>query len=390
MSTVLAVSSTTNVAPQCTPEHDSEGVPGARTPTAVVYCEALFGLVDGKTANGLIRHSERYEVVAVIDSTKAGQDAGTVLDGRAKGIPIRRNLDDVVAQQGKEPDTFVFGIAPASGMLSPVERRVVLEALDRGLDVVSGLHEFLGDDPEFARAAARAGVEIRDVRRPRATKDLRTFTGRVGDIPCLRIAILGTDCAIGKRTTATILTRELVTAGVHAVMVGTGQTGLMQGARHGLALDAVPAQFAAGEMEAAVLEAWDDEQPEVIVIEGQGALSHPAYASSAFVLRGSQPQAVIVQHAPARRIRSDFPTFDVPPPEHEIRMIETYADTRVIGLTLNHEHMTDDELSLAIVAYESALGLPTTDAIARPPERLVAMVLNAFPTLLATHRVAVG
>ncbi len=400
MSNFLSLSSATATSASATSGHaralavgleaDPEAPRASGSPTAVVYCESLFGLVDGKTANGLIRHSERYDIVAVIDSSRAGQDAGTVLDGRANGIPIRRDLDDVLAREGPAPEVFIFGIAPASGRLSPPERAVVLQALGRGLHVVSGLHEFLGDDPQFTRAATRAGVEIRDVRRPRAAADLRTFTGRVADLPCIRIAVLGTDCAIGKRTTATILTRELVAAGIHAVMVGTGQTGLMQGARHGLALDAVPAQFAAGEMEAAVLAAWDDDQPDVIIVEGQGALSHPAYASSAFILRGSQPHGVILQHAPARGIRSDFPSFDVPPPEHEIRMIETYADTRVIGLTLNHEDMTDAELSVAIVAYESTLGLPTTDAIARPAAHLVTMVLDAFPTLRARHHVAVG
>lgn len=350
-------------------------------PTAVVYCEANFGRIDGKTANGLVRHSEKYEIVAVIDSDHAGLDAGLVLDGEANAIPIRRDLDDALRHARALPDFLIFGIAPTSGMLSPPERGVLLEAMGRGLSVVNGLHEFLGEDPEFAAAAARNAVQIIDIRRPRDKKDLRTFSGRILGVTCPRIAVLGTDCAIGKRTTATTLTRALNDSGLHAVLVGTGQTGLMQGARYGLALDAVPAQFGAGEMEAAVVDAFDGEHPDVIVIEGQGALSHPAYSSSTFILRGSRPDGVILQHAPGRAQLSDFPMFDLPTPQSEIHLIETFADTKVIGLTLNHENMTDAEVSAAITLYEASLSIPTTDALTRSPDRLVEMVLLAFPRL---------
>ena len=153
---------------------------------------------------------------------------------------------------------------------------------------------------ELAAAASANGVLIRDVRKPRPTKDLRVFSGRIAEVDCPRIAVLGTDCAIGKRTTATILVQALRDRGLKAVMVGTGQTGLMQGARYGVALDAVPAQFCAGELEATILEAYEAEEPDVIIIEGQGALSHPAYSTSSFILRGSCPQAVVLQHAPGR------------------------------------------------------------------------------------------
>lgn len=173
-------------------------------------------------------------------------------------------------------------------------------------------------------------------------------------------------------------------------MVGTGQTSLIQGARYGCGLDAVPAQFGAGEMEAAVLDAWDTEQPDVMVIEGQGALSHPAYSSSAMILRGSRPHGVILQHAPARRRLSDFPSFPMPTVESEIRLIEAFAETRVIGLTLNHEHMTDSEVSAAMVAYEVGLDLPVTDVLTRPPGLLVDMVTQAFPELSGRVPAAVG
>lgn len=356
--------------------------PGA---TAVVYCEANFGANDGKTANGLVRHSEKYEILSVIDSEKSGLDSGEALGDKPNGIPICADLAAAIALAGRVPDFFIFGVAPTSGMLSPHERVVVLDAIGRGMNIVNGLHEFLNDDPEFAAARAAHKVTILDVRRPRDKKDLRMFDGSIAKVTCARIAVLGTDGAIGKRTTATVLTQALNERGIKAVLVGTGQTGLIQGARYGVALDAIPSQFCSGEMEAAVVEAFEGEHPDLIVIEGQGALSHPAFLTSVFILRGSRPDAVILQHAPARRRLADYPDVPLPTPASEIDLIQAFAHTKVIGLTINHEHMTDAEVSAAIILYELELGMPATDALTRSPERLVDMVLHAFPALAATR-----
>lgn len=140
-------------------------------------------------------------------------------------------------------------------------------------------------------------------------------------------------------------------------------------------------QFCAGELEATIIEAFQAEKPDVILIEGQGALSHPAFSTTSFILRGSCPDAVILQHAPGRAYRCDFDQMAMPLPAAEINLIQTFSDTRVIGLALNHENMTDTEVSSAISAYELELGIPATDALTRSPERLVEMVLTAFPEL---------
>ncbi len=352
-----------------------------RIATAVVYCEANFGAIDGKTANGLVRHSQKYNILSVIDSKQAGRDAGEVLGEKPNAIPICRDLADALTQAPALPDYFIYGMAPSSGMLSAHERGILLEAMGLGMDIVNGLHEFLNDDPQFAAASAAGDVKILDVRRPRATTGLRTFSGRIAEVTCPRIAVLGTDCAIGKRTTATILTRALNERGVKTVMVGTGQTGLIQGARYGIALDAVPSQFCAGELEATIIEAFESENPDVIIIEGQGALSHPAYSTSSFILRGSCPDGVVLQHAPGRKSRCDFQEMAMPTPVNEINLIQTFADTKVIGLTINHENMTNAEVDVAITSYEHELGISSTDVLTRPPEILVEMVLSAFPKL---------
>lgn len=352
-----------------------------RIATAIVYCEANFGDIDGKTANGLIRRSEKYKILSVIDSKKAGLDTGMVLDGKTNDIPVCRDLAEALAQAGPVPDFFIFGMAPSSGMLSKHERGLVLEAMSHGMNIVNGLHEFLNDDPVFAAACIACKVEILDVRRPRDKKDLHLFSGRIAEVTCPVIAVLGTDCAIGKRTTANIITSALNDSGIKTLMIGTGQTGLIQGARYGVALDAVPSQFCAGELEATVVKAFENESPDVIVVEGQGALSHPAFSSTSFILRGCCPNGVVLQHAPRRSERCDFEKMPMPTPASEINLIETFSDTKIIGLTINHEGMNDTEVSAAITQYEQELGIPATDALTRSPERLVEMVLAAFPAL---------
>lgn len=346
--------------------------------TAIVYCEGHFGALDGKTANGLVRHSQKYRIRAVIDSRQAGLDAGQVLDELSNGIPICRDLDNAVSTTGTLPDYFIFGLAPASGMLSNAERGVVLHAIGLGMNIVSGLHEFLNDDAEIAAAAAARQVTILDVRRPRPKKFLRVFSGRIAEVTCPRIAILGTDCAIGKRTTAVILNRLLNQRGIKSVMIGTGQTGLMQGARHGIALDAVPSQFCCGELEATIVEAFEAEAPDVMIVEGQGALSHPAYSTSSFILRGSCPDAVILQHAPGRKGRCDFEDMPMPTVASEIALIQAFSDTEVIGVTVNHENLSTAQADNFATQYEQQLGIIATDPLVQPG-RLLEMVLSAFP-----------
>ncbi|WP_370617205.1 DUF1611 domain-containing protein [Mumia sp. Pv 4-285] len=352
--------------------------------SAIVYCEGQFGEQDGKTANGLVRHSERYEILSVIDSMQAGVDAGSFLDGTPAGIPVLADLSEAIAHAGYVPDYLICGVAPADGLLSSAQRVVLLDGIARGMHIINGLHEFLNDDAEFVAASLVAGVTITDIRRPKEKKDLHLFSGRIFDVTCPRIAVLGTDGAIGKRTTATLLVQALNARGIHAVMVGTGQTTLIQGGKYGVALDALVPQFCSGEVENQVVAAFEGENPDVIVVEGQGALSHPAYLTSAHILRGSRPAGVIVQHAPKRDVLGDFPMVPMPSVASEVELIEAFADTRVIGVTVNHEQMDDREIGDAIDAIELELGVPATDPLTRPLDQLVDMVLLSFPELEAT------
>ncbi len=366
---------------QASAQRRSTELPTEKTPTAIVYCEGNFSKLDGKTANGLVRHSQTYRILSVIDSEHDGKDSGRILDNVTNHVPVFGNLEAAVVHECTTPDTLIYGMAPSDGKLSAEDRRVVLDAISLGMNVVSGLHEYLGDDPEISAAARIYNVTIRDLRKPRPSNEMRLFDGSVADVEAVRIAVLGTDCAIGKRTTATVLARALNALGIKTVLVGTGQTGLMQGAKYGVALDAVPPQFCCGELEGAIVAASKGEKPDVILIEGQGALSHPAFCTSAFILRGSQPNAVILQHAPKRAHRCDYPNMAMPDPSDEIALIEAFADTKVIGLTINHEGMTDAEIDVAITSYSRRLRLPVTDALNRPTADLTELVLSAYPQL---------
>ncbi|HYS77919.1 MAG TPA: DUF1611 domain-containing protein, partial [Candidatus Dormibacteraeota bacterium] len=150
--------------------------------TAILLCEGAFGTSEGKTAHGLVRHTERYRVLSVIDSGMAGRDAGEVLDGRPAGIPIVTDLDEAVRLAGRRPDYLVVGVATHGGVLPPALRPAIGRALGLGISVDSGLHEILGDDPEFAATAAKGGARIRDVRRTPPREAMHAFTGRILEV----------------------------------------------------------------------------------------------------------------------------------------------------------------------------------------------------------------
>lgn len=349
--------------------------------TAIAYCENEFGKMDGKTTNGLIRSSGKYEIVGVIDSTKAGLDAGQYLDGKANGIPIFRSLDDALRILKNRPSQFIFGIAPSETVLKGEERKIVLKAMENGMDIVNPLHEFFTDDEEFVKHAAKCGITMRDIRKPAKKNDLHLFTGKIFGVTVPTIAVLGTDGAVGKRTTSVLLEDALVEKGLKVAFIATGQTGLIQGKKYGVAIDAIPSQFMSGEIENQVIQAVENEKPDIIIVEGQGALSHPAYISSCGIIRGSRPGAVIIQHPPKRKNLGDFDFIEMPTLKNEIDLIETFSDAKVISVSINHENMTDQEIDDYIIAYEEQLNLRTTDVFKYGCDKLVSSIFESYPEL---------
>lgn len=349
--------------------------------TALVYSENELGKIDGKVANGLIRHSEKYHIVGVIDSTKKGMDAGEYLDGVKNGIPIFSSVDDAIESLDDIPEYFIYGIAPLDPILTEGQRKVIIRAMKMGMNIVNGLPEFFSDDKEFMQNAAKYGVSINDIRKPPVRKDLHIFSGRINDIKTPVITVFGTDCAVGKRTTAVELVKALKQQGINAVFISTGQTGLLQGSKYGIAIDVLSSGYSTGEVENAILQAVEIENPDIIVVEGQGALSHPAFTSSSAIIRGAKPDAFILQHPPKRMNHCDYPKIPMPTIESEIKLIESFSSTRVIAITINHEDMTDEEVDNVVLVYENKHMIPTTDVLKHGCDKLVNILLRLFPSL---------
>jgi uncharacterized NAD-dependent epimerase/dehydratase family protein len=272
---------------------------------AIVLAEGAFGTPSGKTANGVVMHGELFDVRAVVDSTSAGRTADEVLD--REHVPAVPVVDSVEAALEAAPEAgiLVIGVAPAGGELPEPWIDDIRSAMRAGYDVVSGLHLFLSEHEEWTRFAAECDVELVDVRKPPADADLRVADGRVDDVDADVVVTMGTDCAVGKRTTTFELYRAARAAGLDAGWVATGQTGIMVGAHRGVVVDRVPADFIAGVVEDLVCDVATDH--DVVFVEGQAALTHRAYSGVTIgILHGANPDAVVLADDPGRDARTHF------------------------------------------------------------------------------------
>lgn len=345
---------------------------------AIVYCEGAFNTTNGKTAHGLVRFTERYDVITVIDSRYRGEDAGLILDGKENGIRITANLEEAI-EHAENNDTsathFVIGLAPDGGRLPEIARHAVTQAINKGLNVDSGMHDFLSDDPEISTLARDIGVLIRDIRKTPSRGELHFFTGLIETVESLKIAVLGTDSAVGKRTTAWILVHALREAGYNTELIGTGQTAWLQGARYSLVMDSLINDFVSGEIEHAMVMAWKEVRPDVMVIEGQGSLLNPAYPGGFEILAAGRPDIVILQHAPARKEYDGFPGYFIHPLRKQIDAIEMISGKPVVAITINHEEMNDEQVRQACADITAEYGLPAVDVLLDGAKDLLNIIL---------------
>ena len=346
---------------------------------ALVYCEGAFTTTQGKTAHGLVRRTERYNVVSVIDSCHSGEDAGMVLDGKSCGIPIYANVESAFMESaiaGTAASHLVIGLAPDGGRLNPHARKAVKQAIRLGLHVDSGLHDFLSEDPGILELAKRQGVVIRDIRKPPPRDQLHFFSGKIEEVDCLKVALLGTDSAVGKRTTAWILVHALQSAGYKAQMIGTGQTAWLQGAQYSIILDSLINDFVAGEIEHTVWSAWKEEKPDIIVIEGQGSLLNPAYPGGFEILAAGRPDVIVLQHAPARKEYDGFPGYPLHPLDKQIEAVEMISGKPVVAITVNHEGIAKGEIASVCQSITRDTGLPACDVLLDGADTLVKMLIS--------------
>jgi uncharacterized NAD-dependent epimerase/dehydratase family protein len=337
----------------------------------VILTEGQFSFHNAKTAFGVIRYGPD-PVVAVLDSSIAGRNVSEWLPGR--DIPAVATLDEALALP-KPPTALLIGIAPTGGRLPDSWRATILAAIGAALDVLSGLHTMLGDDPEFAAAARAIGVEIVDYRRPPSR--METAVGRPHGPGKRVILTVGTDCGIGKMSVALELRRAAVAAGRSASFVPTGQTGMMiEG--WGVAVDRVISDFVQGTCE------WLVEQGEArgdwVFVEGQGSIDHPAYSSVTLgLIHGTTPHAMVLVHKPGL-VEHDFDHlpgcgFPIKPlpgfiAAHE-QIAGLVAPSRVVAVAVNTSLIDDEaEARREIERTARETGLPCDDPVRFGPERL--------------------
>jgi uncharacterized NAD-dependent epimerase/dehydratase family protein len=346
---------------------------------AVIYCEGGFGTPNGKTAHGLVRFTSRYKVICVIDSTHTGKNANTILGIKNSEIPIVENLNQAVQYSNtsnKSITHFVVGLAPDGGRLDNRTRDAVIQAVKMKLNIDSGLHDYLSDDKEISKLAEEMKVVLRDVRKPNPPKSLHFFSGKIEEVKSVTIAVLGTDSAVGKRTTARLLVEALKEEGYKAELIGTGQTAWLQGTKYCIILDSIINDFVAGEIEHIVHKAWKEEKPDFIVLEGQGSLMHPAYPGGFELIAAGRPDLIILQHAPARKFYDGFPDYVLHSLHKQIKAVEMISGKPVAAITVNHENMTNSEVDTFCRQIIIDHDMPAYDVVQNGAQKLAKYMAN--------------
>lgn len=320
----------------------------------------------GKTARGVVRY-RREDVVALLDSTRAGE----TLDG----LPIVATVNDALCFN---PDTALVGVATQGGRFPPAWRELLKSCIAKGLHVESGLHEFLSDDPELSELAGRHGVELRDLRRPPA--DLNVPTGENLEVPATIVHTVGSECAIGKKTVALELDLEARRRGHASRFVPTGQTGIVI-AGWGIAVDAVVADFVAGAAERLVVEGYRRGGEELLFVEGQGSLVHPAYSGVTMgLLHGCAPHALVLCHLAGQTEVEGYPGHPIPPLAEVVELYERASlpvrKARVVGIALVTSELDEEAARAALAAAEDETGLPADDPVRFGAGRLLDAVLR--------------
>ncbi|MBA3432976.1 MAG: DUF1611 domain-containing protein [Actinobacteria bacterium] len=307
----------------------------------------------GKTMRGIIRYGPD-PVVAILDSARAGE--------MHDSIPVVGSVSDALRF---EPTVAVVGVATQGGRFPPAWRELLKSCIAAGLDVESGLHEFVSEDPELTELARSHGVELRDLRRPPA--GLSVPTGANLEVDARIVLTVGSDCAIGKKTVAVELDLEARRRGLESVFVPTGQTGIAI-AGWGIAVDAVVADFLAGAAEQLVVEGAE-RGGKLLFVEGQGSLVHPLYSGVTLgLVHGSVPHVFVLCHRAGATEIEGSPGHPIPPLRELVELHERISLPRrkatVACLALNTADLeSDDDAHAAIESAAAETGLPADDPV---------------------------
>jgi len=338
--------------------------------SAIILTSGLFNARNAKTAFGLIRKSEYYKILAIIDEHASGKDAGELVEGKSLGIPIHCSIKDFIDSHSSKFKMVpggsvrgiyaIIGVAISGGIIPENLRIEILEALSYGMHVVNGLHHYLRDDPEIVKKAKKNHSKLLDIRKPKNAKDQKFWTGRIFNVRTPRLALLGTDCNLGKRTTGLWLRDSCRYHGIRTEMIYTGQTGKIQGGRYGFILDSTLNDFVSGELESAIVQCDKMENPDLILLEGQSSLRNPSGPCGAEFLCSAMAKGVILQYAPRQKyfLADDKRILlPIPPIEEEMELIRLYG-AQTIAVTLNSLNLSLKELYTEQKKLENHLGIP--------------------------------
>ncbi len=344
---------------------------------AIVFTHNLLAENFAKTAHGLLRGTERFKIIAVIDSHHYGKDSGEVLEGRTNNIPIYKTVGEFFENSDAQVEYCIVGVAFPGGVL-PIEcRNELVQAIKFKLSIVSGLHHYLSEDTEFKLLAEKNNVKLIDIRKPKPISDLKFWTGKILDVEIPIVAVLGTDCAVGKRTTARFIMENCLGKSIKTELIYTGQTGWMQGYKHGFMFDATPNDFVSGELENAVLECVEQSAPDLILLEGQSSLRNPSGPGGPeFILSGNAKHVILI-HPIGRKYFVDLEEYGCKIPElmDEIKLIESFG-TKVIGVGLNEENATVELLNKHQATIENTLNIPVEVPLSNGVEKFVNYIIN--------------
>jgi uncharacterized NAD-dependent epimerase/dehydratase family protein len=325
---------------------------------AIVLTDGLLMTSDAKTAHGLIRGTERYNIIAVVDSqATAGKDAGELLDGKNRDIPVFATMDAALDQL-ENIDYLIIGVATVGGRLPKNMLALIYDAVEKGISVVNGLHEYLNDKPDLVALAANTSAQLIDIRKPKSRADLHFWDGAIFNVTAPIVAVIGMDCAMGKRTTARMLKQACNAEGMKAEMIYTGQTGWLQGGKYGFIFDSTLNDFVSGELEHAIISCWKDTQPDILFLEGQSSLRNPSGPCGLELLISGNAKQVVLIFAPKRKYFDNEAHWgEIPSVASEIELIQKIG-SKVIAVAINTENCTDEEAYAYQKEYTASLGMP--------------------------------
>ena len=326
--------------------------------TALLYSGGLLDDIHAKTAHGLLRYSDRFDILGVIDPKFHTSMTGDLVEHCKKDLVIYENLSSAIGEIREKPKYLVMGVAFGGGMLPDEHRLIIKEALKEGIHVVCGLHQILSEDPELISLTEANNAKIFDIRKPKKAEELNFWTGEIKNIKTPRVAVLGTDCATGKRTTCQFLVNALRESKVKTEVIYTGQTGYLQGFKYGLILDSTLNDFVSGELEKAIIDCAKDVNPDLILIEGQSSLRNPSGPCGSEILLSGDVDAVILVHPAERKYFDNCEAAGaiIPDVEDEINLIEHYGK-KVIAIVINASESFDASL------LREKLGIPVLNPI---------------------------